>query len=129
MTRLLTLVVVLAALSAPAFADSYPVNGRFGVVTSFTDKPPDCTGKRVVAFNGNQRTDSKGGVPAYRNRSVQGRRRVALEGHRHLHHRADLERAGDLHAARGQGRPAGDEHAAGREPEAAEVQVGPLPSS
>lgn len=71
MTRLLTLVAVLAALSAPAFADSYPVNGRFGVVTSFTDKPPDCTGKRVVAFNGNQRTDSKGGVPAYRNRSVQ----------------------------------------------------------
>ena len=30
----------------------------------------DCAGKRVIAFNGDTRTDSKGGVPAYRNRSV-----------------------------------------------------------
>ena len=70
MTRLLSLVVAVAALSAPALAGTYPVDGRFGVVTSFTDKPLDCAGKRVVAFNGDQRTDSKGGVPAYRNRSV-----------------------------------------------------------
>ena len=63
--------IALIALSAPALADTYPVNGRFGVVTTFTDKPPDCAGKRVIAFNGDTRTDSNGGVPAYRNRSVQ----------------------------------------------------------
>ncbi len=65
------LLIALTIASAPALADTYPVNGRFGVVQSFTDKPPDCSGKRVIAFNGDQRTDSKGGVPAYRNRSVQ----------------------------------------------------------
>ena len=64
------LVIALIALSTPALAGSYPVNGRFGVVSGFTDKPVDCAGKRVIAFNGNQRTDSKGGVPAYRNRTV-----------------------------------------------------------
>jgi len=69
MTRLL-LTIALFAAAAPALADTYPVNGRFGVVQGFTDKPPDCTGKRVIAFNGEQRTDSKGGVPAYRNVSV-----------------------------------------------------------
>lgn len=65
------LLIALTCSAAPALADSYPVNGRFGVVQSFTDKPLDCADKRVVAFNGNQRTDSKGGVPAYRNRSVK----------------------------------------------------------
>jgi len=70
MTRLL-LTIALFAAAAPALADTYPVSGRFGVVPSFTDKPPDCNGKRVIAFNGDTRTDSKGGVPAYRNKSVQ----------------------------------------------------------
>ena len=65
------LVIALIALSTPALAGTYPVAGRFGVVTSFTDKPLDCAGKRVIAFNGDQRTDSNGGVPAYRNRSVE----------------------------------------------------------
>jgi hypothetical protein len=69
MTRLLPL-AVLVLLATPALADNYPVSGRFGVVSSFTDKPLDCTGKRVIAFDGNQRTDSRGGVPAYRNRTV-----------------------------------------------------------
>lgn len=64
-------VIALIALSAPALADTYPVSGRFGVVPSFTDKPPDCAGKRTIAFNGDTRTDSNGGVPAYRNKSVQ----------------------------------------------------------
>lgn len=71
MMRLLMLTAVTFVLSTPALADTYPVSGRFGVVSSFTDKPLDCQGKRVVAFNGDQRTDSNGGVPAYRNRSVQ----------------------------------------------------------
>ena len=69
--RLLPLAALMLCATAPALADTYPVSGRFGVVTSFTDKPPDCAGKRVIAFNGDQRTDSKGGVPAYRNKSVQ----------------------------------------------------------
>jgi hypothetical protein len=69
MMRLL-IVAAFVVAAAPALADSYPVSGRFGVVTAFTDKPLDCQGKRIVAFNGNQRTDSNGGVPAYRNRSV-----------------------------------------------------------
>ena len=30
----------------------------------------DCSNLRVIAFNGDQRTDSKGGVPTYRNRTV-----------------------------------------------------------
>jgi hypothetical protein len=30
----------------------------------------DCVGKRVIAFLGDQRTDSNGGVPSYRNQSV-----------------------------------------------------------
>ena len=71
MRTLILTAVLMAALPGAALADDYPVNGRFGVVSGFTDKPLDCTGKRVIAFNGNQRTDSKGGVPAYRNRSVQ----------------------------------------------------------
>ena len=70
MLRLPPVVALIACATTPALADTYPVSGRFGVVPSFTDKPPDCTGKRTIAFNGEQRTDSKGGVPAYRNKSV-----------------------------------------------------------
>jgi len=67
--RTLVLVASLAAFAAPAIADTYPVAGRFG--PSASDKgTTDCSGKRVIAFNGNQRTDSNGGVPAYRNKSV-----------------------------------------------------------
>jgi hypothetical protein len=69
LTAILT-AVLTAAWPAAALADNYPVNGRFGVVSAFSDKPVDCAGKRVIAFNGNQRTDSRGGVPAYRNRTV-----------------------------------------------------------
>jgi hypothetical protein len=71
MKQTLFVIALIACAAKPALADTYPVSGRFGVVTTFTDKPPDCTGKRTIAFNGDTRTDSKGGVPAYRNRSVQ----------------------------------------------------------
>jgi hypothetical protein len=71
MPRLLLVACALAALTVPALADTFPVDGRFAVVTSFTDRPPDCAGKRIIAFSGNQRTDSQGGVPAFRNRSVE----------------------------------------------------------
>jgi hypothetical protein len=60
----------LAALVAPATAATYPVSGKWGLSSDSKPGAIDCTGKRIVAFNGNQRTDSGGGVPAYRNRSV-----------------------------------------------------------
>lgn len=60
-----------AALATPAFAGSYPVSGRWGQTASSDKGPVDCGKLRVIAFNGDQRTDSKGGVPAYRNRTVQ----------------------------------------------------------
>ena len=60
----------LGALALPALADIYPVTGPWGQSASSAKGAIDCTGKRVIAFNGNQRTDSKGGVPAYRNKSV-----------------------------------------------------------
>ena len=60
----------VGALALPALADNYPVTGPWGQSASSEKGAIDCTGKRVIAFNGNQRTDSKGGVPAYRNKSV-----------------------------------------------------------
>jgi hypothetical protein len=71
MRRIVVSLVALGALAAPALADSYPVSGRWGVSASAEKGPIDCTGLRVIAFNGNQRTDSNGGVPAYRNRTVR----------------------------------------------------------
>src|ERR1700675_497834 len=62
--------MLLAALAAPALADAYPVSGRWGQSTSSAKGAIDCSGKRVINFQGDQRTDSKGGVPAYRNKSV-----------------------------------------------------------
>ena len=62
--------MLLCALAAPALADNYPVTGAWGQSTSSEKGAIDCAGKRVITFNGNQRTDSKGGVPAYRNKSV-----------------------------------------------------------
>ena len=82
MRSLVLSALLAAALSAPAFADSYPVSGRWGVTTSSSEGAIDCAGKRVIGFNGNQRRDS-GGVPAYRNLSVtpegQARYRIVDE--------------------------------------------------
>ena len=70
MRTLSLIALALAALTSPACADTYPVSGRWGQATN--DKAPiDCAGKRVIAFNGKTRTDSKGGVPNFENRSVQ----------------------------------------------------------
>jgi len=60
-----------AALATPANAGTYPVSGKWGESASSEKGPIDCGKLRVIAFNGDQRTDSKGGVPAYRNRTVQ----------------------------------------------------------
>ena len=60
------------ACAAPALADSYPVSGKWGQSSGSDKGAIDCGGKRVIEFNNGQRTDSKGGVPAYRNKSVTG---------------------------------------------------------
>jgi hypothetical protein len=72
MIQTLRAILILAALAcaAPAFAQSYPVSGDWGESNSTGKGAIDCSGKRVIGFNGDQRTDSNGGVPAYRNRSV-----------------------------------------------------------
>jgi hypothetical protein len=62
--------VLLIALAAPAQAATYPVSGNWGVGAPASKGPIDCGKLRVIGFNGNQRTDSKGGAPAYRNVSV-----------------------------------------------------------
>jgi hypothetical protein len=54
-------------------AGSYPVSGRWGVTESTEKGPVDCGKLRVISFNGDTRTDSGGGVPAYRNSSVTPR--------------------------------------------------------
>ena len=70
MRSLILSVTLVAALCAPALAATYPVFGNWGQSTSSVPGAIDCAGKRVIGFNGDQRTDSHGGVPAYRNKSV-----------------------------------------------------------
>jgi hypothetical protein len=62
--------LLFGAFSAPVQAQVYPVQGRWGQGASSEKGAIDCTGKRVIEFIGNQRTDSNGGVPTYRSRSV-----------------------------------------------------------
>ena len=61
---------ILLAAAAPALAATYPVSGKWGAGAPPSKTAIDCGKLRVIAFNGDQRTDSKGGVPAYRNRTV-----------------------------------------------------------
>jgi hypothetical protein len=70
MRTTITTLLFLAAVAAPALAQVYPVQGRWGQSDSSEKGAIDCTNKRVIEFIGNQRTDSNGGVPAYRNQSV-----------------------------------------------------------
>ena len=70
MRTLILSAALAAALAAPATAATYPVSGRWGQSTSSTQGTLDCSGKRVVSFNGNIRTDTGGGVTAYQNHSV-----------------------------------------------------------
>jgi hypothetical protein len=62
--------LTFCVFAAPALAQSYPVSGPWGQSTSTSKGAIDCTGKRIISFNGNQRTDSKGGVPGYRIKSM-----------------------------------------------------------
>ena len=68
--RRIALACLAIALASPAIAADYPVSGRFGVGTFADPRPVDCTHLRVVSFFGDQRRDTNGGVPAYRNRSI-----------------------------------------------------------
>src|SRR5215831_4259944 len=62
--------LAIGALAMPALADTYPVSGRWGQSASQVKGTIDCSNRRVISFYGDQRTDSSGGVPAYRNKSV-----------------------------------------------------------
>ena len=63
--------LLLTTLAVPVQAQVYPVEGKWGQSTSGEKGPIDCAdSKRVIDFNGDQRTDSNGGVPTYRNQSV-----------------------------------------------------------
>jgi hypothetical protein len=70
MKRAILALAVTAAFAAPALAQSYPVSGKWGQSASTEEGAIDCGNRRVIDFKGDQRTDSKSGVPAYRNRSV-----------------------------------------------------------
>jgi hypothetical protein len=70
MRSLIRSTALLVALAAPALADTYPVSGRWGQSASTQKGPIECHGRRVITFSGNQRRDTGGGVPAYRNISV-----------------------------------------------------------
>jgi hypothetical protein len=63
--------LILAALTAPAFAAGYPVSGKWGQSAGTDKGPVDCSKLRVIEFNGEERTDSGGGVPAFRLRSIE----------------------------------------------------------
>jgi len=43
---------------------------KLGESTSSDKGAIDCSGKRVITFNGNLRTDSQGGMPDFRNESI-----------------------------------------------------------
>jgi hypothetical protein len=70
MRSLILSVTLVAVLGTPALAGGYPVSGNWGQSSSSAKGAIDCAGKRVIGFNGDQRTDSHGGVPGYRNFSV-----------------------------------------------------------
>jgi hypothetical protein len=62
--------LLLGVIAAPAQAQVYPVQGRWGQSASTEKGAIDCAGRRVIEFIGDQRTDSAGGVPTFRNQSV-----------------------------------------------------------
>jgi hypothetical protein len=62
---------VLCLVAAPAFAASYPVQGKWGESNSTDKKPVDCGRLRTVDFQGERRFDTGGGVPDFRALTVQ----------------------------------------------------------
>jgi hypothetical protein len=70
MRNLILPAMLLLASAAPAFAAGYPVSGKWGQTSTSDKGPVDCGKLRVISFNGDTRTDSNGGVPAYRIKSI-----------------------------------------------------------
>lgn len=71
MTKAMAILILAAGLISPALAANYPVSGKWGESASTSKGPIECHGRRIIDFKGNQRTDNKGGVPAYRNVTVR----------------------------------------------------------
>lgn len=67
-------IIILAAvvLAAPscAWAQGYPVSGRWTYENASAQGPAKDCGRRYMTFQGSQRFDTGGGVPSYRNVSV-----------------------------------------------------------
>ena len=68
------LTFAIAALAvtfaAPAHADVYPVSGRWTYENASAAGPATSCGSRYMEFSGQQRIDTGGGVPGYRNARV-----------------------------------------------------------
>jgi hypothetical protein len=65
------LAAALAASVLPAYAASYPVSGRWTYNDPTGDGPSKECGTRYQEFSGEQRIDKGGGVPGYRNLTVE----------------------------------------------------------
>jgi hypothetical protein len=71
MMRTAAACIAICFAASPAFAASYPVQGFWGVSDSADAQPIDCSSLRVIAFDGERRFDSGGGVPDFRAISSQ----------------------------------------------------------
>jgi len=64
--------MLLSILAAPAQAQVYPVQGKWGQSSSTENGTIDCAdNRRVIEFIGNQRIDSNSGIPSFRIQSVR----------------------------------------------------------
>ena len=117
--RTVTAALLLSVLVAPALAQTYPVQGRWGQSTNSEKGAIDCVGKRVIEFVGNQRTQRRRAqLPqslGHRGRSVE------LSHCRRIHHGTDQCRPHVLHFAESGSRPYRTGHGR-RRLEAAAVQ-------
>lgn len=72
MRHMILSTLLLSLIAVPVQAQVYPVEGKWGQSSNSEKGRIDCTdNKRVIEFNGDQRTDSNSGVPTYRNQSVR----------------------------------------------------------
>src|ERR1700709_375436 len=60
------IIFALCTLSAPALAQSYPLQGKWGQDSSSEKGPVDCGKLKTVDFSGERRFNSTGGVPDLR---------------------------------------------------------------
>ncbi|MBW7949305.1 MAG: hypothetical protein KJZ73_10405 [Pseudorhodoplanes sp.] len=63
-------IVTLPIVAGYAVAASYPVSGKWTYESSAEKGPARDCGRHYMEFSGERRTDTGGGVPAYRNLSV-----------------------------------------------------------